>query len=176
MYKNKVVRDNYHTEGNMSGYHGRVVNLTSNIVIENRAARHNYFIEDTLECGIELWGHEVKSVRCGMASIKEAWIAVENGELIIKQMHITKWDTALDFGIQPTRERKLLAHKREINKLNNLVQRDGYTLVPLKVYFSKGGKCKVLVGLCKGKHDYDKRESAKKADAQREIQRAMKDR
>ena len=170
-----MARDTYYTDGGLKGYHGRVINITSNIVIENRAAKHNYFIEDTVECGIELWGHEVKSVRCGMASIKEAWIAVENGELILKQMHITKWDTSFEYGIQPTRERKLLAHKSEIRKMNQQVQRDGYTLVPLKVYFNKRGKCKVLVGICKGKHDYDKRETIKNRDIKRDMQRSLKD-
>ena len=151
------------------------IKLKHNSIIENRAARHNYFVEDTLECGIELWGHEVKSIRVGMASIKEAWIAIEKGELVLKQMHITKWDSAMEYGVSPTRERKLLAHKSEIRKFNQLIQREGYTLVPLKVYFNNRGKCKVLVGLCKGKKDYDKRETLKNRDIQREMQRVSKD-
>ena len=155
---------------------GRTVHhaLKKSVVIENRAARHNYFVEDTLECGIYLRGNEVKSIRCGMASIKEAWIDITDGQMVIKQMHITKWDTSNLHDVDTTRERVLLAHKREISKLFNLIKRDGYTLVPLKVYFNERGKCKVLVGVCKGKKLYDKRESAKQADAKRNMQRALK--
>lgn len=168
----------YNTEGNVCKAQGEALWHASkrNIVIENRSARHNYYIEDTLECGIELNGYEVKSIRCGMASIKEAWVSIENWQMLIKQMHITKWDGAWDFKIDTTRDRKLLAHKQEIKKWNNKVKLDGYTLVPLKVYFNNKGKCKVLVGLCRGKKLYDKRESAKKADAARTIQVEMKNR
>ena len=144
-------------------------------VINNRSASFNYFIDDTLECGIELKGHEVKSLRTGMASIEEAWIAIENGEMLIKQMYITKWDKAMGFGVATTRERKLLAHKIEIRKLNQQVQRKGCTLIPLKVYFTDSGKCKVLVGICRGKHDYDKRETIKKRDLDRSMQRKFED-
>lgn len=176
--RGRLMGNQYITEGNESKTHGRMIwhGLRHNVVIENRAARHNYFIDDTLECGIELNGYEVKSIRCGMASIKEAWVSLEKGQMFIKQMHITKWDGAWDFKIDPTRERKLLAHKREINKWFNKVKLDGYTIVPLKVYFNDKGKCKVLIGLCKGKKLYDKRESAKKADATRAIQAEMKNR
>lgn len=142
-------------------------------IIENRQAKYNYFIEDTLECGIQLRGNEVKSIAQGKCSIKEAWVAVENGELIAKGMHVTKWDTANLYDVDERRERKLLAHKQEITKLQQQVTRDGYTLVPLKVYFNNG-KCKMLVGVCKGKHNYDKRETAKRNTAKREAERAMK--
>ena len=141
------------------------------IVIENRKARHDYFIEDTLECGMELRGHEVKSIRSGMASIKEAWVHTDGKQLIIKQMHITPWETANRFDTQLNREIRLLAHSREISAMFKQVKLDGYTLVPLKIYFNDKGKCKVLIGICKGKKDYDKRASEKLRDTTREMQR-----
>lgn len=141
--------------------------------IENRKAYHDYFIEDTLECGVQLRGNEVKSIREGKASIKEAWVAVENGELIIKKMHITKWDSANLFDVDENRERKLLAHKSEIKELDKKAQLQGYTLMPLKAYFNDG-KCKILVGLARGKHNYDKRQVAKEKQAQRDMSRAIK--
>lgn len=149
--------------------------MNKSITIENRSARHEYFIEDTLECGIELRGNEVKSIREGKASIKEAWVAIENGELFIKQMHITQWKTANQYDVDEKRDKRLLAHKNEINKLGIRVKQDGYTLIPLKIYFNGRGKCKVLIGVCKGKHLYDKRQSSKEKTAKREIERAIKD-
>lgn len=145
-----------------------------NIVIENRKAYHDYFVEETYECGIALWGNEVKSLRDGKASIKESWVAIENGEVLIKKMHVAPWNTANSFDIDETRERKLLMHKSEIRELSRKVQQDGYTLVPLKVYFSDASKVKVLIGLCKGKHDYDKRQAEKEKQAKREMSRASK--
>ena len=149
--------------------------MNKSITIENRSARHEYFIEDTLECGIELRGNEVKSIREGKASIKEAWVAVENGELFIKQMHITQWKTANQYDIDEKRDKKLLAHKNEINKLGIRVKQDGYTLIPLKIYFNDRGKCKVLLGVCKGKHLYDKRQANKEKTTKREMDRVLKD-
>lgn len=143
-------------------------------VIENRKAYHDYFVEETYECGIALWGNEVKSLRDGKASIKESWVAIENDEVIIKKMHVAPWNTANSFDIDETRERKLLMHKSEIRELSRKVQQDGYTLVPLKVYFSEASKVKVLIGLCKGKHDYDKRQVEKEKQAKREMSRASK--
>lgn len=148
--------------------------MKNSATIENRKAKYDYFIEETLECGIELRGNEVKSIRSGKASIKEAWVSVESGELVIKQMHITPWETSNRYDVSEVRERKLLAHKAEIRKLSRAVQRDGYTLVPLKVYFSDNGKCKVLVGLCKGKKNYDKREAQKERDIKRSINEKLK--
>lgn len=142
--------------------------------IENRKARYDYFVEETLECGIELRGNEVKSIRNGTASLKESWVVVENNELVVKKMHITSWETANKFDVDENRTRRLLAHKAEIRELDRKVQRDGYTLVPLKVYFSKG-RVKMLVGLCKGKHTYDKRAVEKAKQAKRDIDRAIKD-
>ena len=148
--------------------------MKNSVTIENRKAKYDYFIEETLECGIELRGNEVKSIRSGKASIKEAWVSVESGEMVIKQMHITPWETSNRYDVSEVRERKLLAHKAEIRKLSRVVQRDGYTLVPLKVYFSDNGKCKVLVGLCKGKKNYDKREAQKERDIKRSINEKLK--
>lgn len=148
--------------------------MKNSATIENRKAKYDYFIEETLECGIELRGNEVKSIRSGKASIKEAWVSVESGETVIKQMHITPWETSNRYDVSEVRERKLLAHKAEIRKLSRAVQRDGYTLVPLKVYFSDNGKCKVLVGLCKGKKNYDKREAQKERDIKRSINEKLK--
>ena len=148
--------------------------MKNSATIENRKAIYDYFIDETLECGIELRGNEVKSIRSGKASIKEAWVSVESGEMVIKQMHITPWETSNRYDVSEVRERKLLAHKAEIRKLSRAVQRDGYTLVPLKVYFSDNGKCKVLVGLCKGKKNYDKREAQKERDIKRSINEKLK--
>ena len=142
--------------------------------IENKKAYHDYFVEDTLECGISLWGNEVKSIRDGKCNIKEAWVQVQNGNLVIRGMHIARWGTANAFDVDETRERQLLAHKREISKLAGIVSQDGVTLVPLKVYFNDRGKCKVLVGVCRGKHNYDKRNSMKERQVKRDIDRALK--
>ena len=131
-------------------------NTKNNVVIENRKVYHDYFVEETLECGIELRGNEVKSIRNGMASIKESWVTIENNQIYIKKMHITKWDTSNQFDVDETRERKLLAHKNEIRELGKKVCIQGYTLMPLKIYFVNG-RAKLLIGLCKGKHNYDKR-------------------
>lgn len=148
--------------------------VKNDICIENRRARHDYFVEDTLECGIELLGNEVKSLRSGMASIKEAWVSVDNGELFIKQMHITKWSTSNNFDVEENRNRKLLAHKSEIVKLGKAAEQQGYTLVPLKVYKDNHSRFKVLVGVCKGKHNYDKRATEKERQIKRDIERYTK--
>ena len=148
----------------------------SNVCIENRKARYDYFVEETLECGIELRGNEIKSIRDGSASIKESWISIENGQMYIKKMHITPWKTANSFDVDESRKRRLLAHRKEINDFDRKIQRDGYTLIPLKVYIDNNGRCKVLVALAKGKHDYDKRQSAKDKQAKMDIDRALKNR
>lgn len=148
----------------------------SNVCIENRKARYDYFVEETLECGIELRGNEIKSIRDGSASIKESWISIENGQMYIKKMHITPWRTANSFDVDESRERRLLAHRKEINDFDRKIQRDGYTIIPLKVYIDNNGRCKVLIGLAKGKHDYDKRQSAKDKQAKIDIDRALKNR
>lgn len=138
--------------------------------IENRKAYHDYYVEEKLECGIELLGNEVKSIKDGKMSIKEAWISVENGQLIMKNSHVAKWGTANKFDVDERRDRRLLAHKTEIRHLDEVTKLQGYTLIPLKVYTVRG-LCKVEIGLCKGKHNYDKRDSIKKRDMQREAGR-----
>ena len=144
-----------------------------NIEIKNKKAYFNYSILEELECGISLRGNEVKSIKNGMCSIKEAWCTIQNGELVIKQMHITQWETANRFDVDENRDRVLLAHKSEINKMIGQLKEKGIALVPLKLYI-KGGKVKVLVGVCKGKKLYDKRETIKQRDINREIQRDLK--
>ena len=141
----------------------------------NRAARHNYFVEESLEAGIELFGTEVKSLRCGGLNLKDAWCDFQDGELFVKQMHISPYEQGNIFNKDPLRPRKLLLHRRELNRLYGLVKQQGITLVPLQVYF-KGSRVKVEVGLCRGKKLYDKRDDAAKKDAKRDIDRALKER
>jgi len=143
------------------------------LIANNKKAFHDYFIEEQYECGIVLVGTEVKSLRMGKCSIKEAWVRIEKGELWIMGMNISPYDKGNIFNVDPMRVRKLLVHRSEINKLDNAVARDGYTLVPLDVYFSKG-RAKVHIGLAKGKKLYDKRESIAKKDRAREAERDFK--
>lgn len=145
------------------------------IVAKNNKAHHDYFIEEKFEAGIELFGTEVKSIRQGTMHLKEAWCQVKDGELWIRQMHISPYEQGNIFNKDPLRPRRLLMHKREINYLFGKVKQDGYSLIPLSVYF-RGSRAKVEVALCKGKKIYDKREDAAKRDAQRQIDRAMKER
>lgn len=148
--------------------------MNKNIEIENRKAKYDYYIEDTLECGIELKGNEVKSIRNGSCNITDAWCQVQNNQLVIRGMHISKWSTSNTYDLlDETRERRLLAHKKEIYKLADKVAINGMTLIPLKVYLSNN-KIKVLVGLCKGKHNYDKRQSIKERQMKRDIERNLK--
>ena len=144
-------------------------------IAENRQARHEYFILESIEAGIELFGTEVKSIRAGGVSLKEAWISIENGEAWVKQMHIAPYEKGNIFNRNPLRERKLLMHKREIMRLFGQVKQGGLTLIPISMYF-KGSRVKVQVGLCKGKKLYDKREDAAKRDADRTIRRTLKER
>ena len=140
------------------------------IIIENKRAYFDYFVDEKLECGISLRGNEVKSILSGMATLKGAWCTIQNGELVIRGLHITKWDTANNFDVNEDRERVLLAHKKEIRKLADEIKLKGVTLIPTKMYFSSG-RCKVEVGVCRGKHNYDKRQSLKKKDMERDIAR-----
>ena len=144
-------------------------------IAENRKARHDYFILESYEAGIELTGTEVKSIRAGGLNLKDSWIAIEEGEAFIKQMHISPYEKGNIFNKDPLRERKLLMHKREIMKLLGQVKQGGLTLIPISVYF-KGSRVKVQVGLCKGKKLHDKRDSIAQRDAKRTIDRAMKER
>lgn len=150
--------------------------MGNNVCIENRKAKYNYFIEETLECGIELLGNEIKSIRLGQATIVDSWVSLDNGELFIKRMHVTPWSTANRYDIDEDRDKKLLAHKREIKSLESKLQNAGYTLIPLKVYVNNDGRCKVLIGLAKGKHNYDKRQTLKENQMNRDIERALKNR
>ena len=145
------------------------------IVARNQKAYPEYFVEEKLEAGIELSGTEVKSIRAGTLSLKEAWCQVKDGELFIRQMHIAPYEQGNIFNKDPLRPRRLLLHKREIMRLFGSVKQDGYALIPLSVYF-RGSLVKVEIGLCKGKKLYDKREDAAKKDAKRQIDRAMKGR
>ena len=142
---------------------------------ENRKAFHDYFVEESFEAGIELCGTEIKSLRAGGVNLKDAWCTVEDGEMWIKGMHISPYDHGNIFNRDPLRVRRLLLHKREIMRLFGLVKQQGYALIPLSLYF-KGSRVKVQLGLCKGKHLYDKRDDAARRDMQREAQRALKER
>lgn len=141
----------------------------------NRKARHDYFVEDTYEAGIALFGTEVKSVRLGQVNLKDSYCRVKNGELFAVGVHISPYEKGNIFNRDPMRDKKLLMHKKEILKLGQYVTRDSYTLVPLSLYFS-GSNVKMEVGLCKGKKLWDKREADAKADAGREIERVTKSR
>ena len=145
------------------------------IAAQNRKAYHDYFVEDKYEAGIELFGTEVKSIRAGTLNLKDSYYKNKNGEIYLHGMHISPYEHGNIFNKDPVRPRRLLMHKREIRKLQALVQQDGMALVPLSVYF-KNALVKVEVGVCKGKKNYDKRDAAAKRDAKREMDRAMKSR
>ena len=142
------------------------------IVSQNKKAYHDYFVEETYEAGIELFGTEVKSVRQGKINLKDSWCNIVKGEIFVNGMHISPYDHGNIFNRDPMRPKKLLMHKKEILKLFGLTKQQGYAIIPLQVYFTKG-KAKVLIGLCKGKKLYDKREDAAKKSANREIERNM---
>ena len=145
------------------------------IAAQNRKAFHDYFVEDRYEAGIELAGTEVKSIRAGTLNLKDAYCTVKDGELWVHGMHISPYEKGNIFNKDPVRSRRLLMHRREIRKLQALVKQDGYTLVPLSIYF-KGPHIKLEVGLCKGKKRFDKREAAAARDAKREMDRHLKER
>ena len=140
----------------------------------NRAALHEYFVLEKYECGIELFGTEIKSIRNGSVNLKESWADIQNGEVFVYGMHISPYEKGNIFNRDPFRVRKLLLHKKEINKLYGKIKQDGLTLVPLSLYY-KGQRVKLELGLCKGKKLYDKREDMAKRDAKRSMDRAMKD-
>ena len=144
-------------------------------VAQNKKAYHDYFVLEEYEAGIELFGTEIKSIRQGKLNLKDSWCNIIEGEIFVNGMHISHYDHGNIFNRDPLRVRKLLMHKREINRLLGTVKQDGLSLIPLSVYFKKG-RAKVKVGLCKGKKLYDKRDVAAKKDAARNIERAMKER
>ena len=145
------------------------------IVAENRKARHDYHIHETYEAGIALTGTEVKSLRAGKANLKDSYAHVENGEMMISQMHISPYEQGNIFNHDPMRKRKLLMHKKEILKLFGKTREKGYSLVPLKLYFTRG-KAKLQIALATGKKNYDKRQDIAARDAKRDMERAMRDR
>ena len=145
------------------------------IVVKNQKAHHEYFIEERFEAGIELVGTEVKSIRAGTLSLKEAWCQVKGGELWIRQLHIAPYEKGNIFNKDPLRPRRLLLHKREIMRLFAKVQQEGYSIIPLSVYL-KDSRVKLEIALCKGKKLYDKRQDTAVRDAKRQIDRAMKER
>lgn len=144
------------------------------VVAQNRKARHNYAIEETVEAGIVLTGTEVKSLRAGRASISECYAAEEGGELYLINSHIPEYPPAGRFNHEPRRPRKLLLHRRQIEKLVGAITREGYTLVPLSIYFDKRGMAKVELGLGRGKKKHDKRAAIKERDWQRQKQRLVR--
>ena len=143
------------------------------IAAQNKKAYHDYFVQDTYEAGIELFGTEVKSIRAGAVNMKDSYCSIEKGQMYMTGVHISPYEKGNVFNREPLRERRLLLHKKEILKLFGLVGKEGYTLVPLKLYF-KGSRVKVEVGLCKGKKLYDKRDALAKKEANRDIDRALK--
>ena len=143
-------------------------------IAQNKKARHDYFVEESYEAGIELCGTEVKSIRQGRVNLKDSWCSVDKGELFVNGMHISPFEQGNIFNRDPMRVRKLLMHKKEINRLFGIVKQTGYSLIPLSLYF-KGSRVKMQIGLCKGKKLYDKREDMAKRAAKRDMERAVKE-
>ena len=144
------------------------------VIANNKKAYHDYFVLEKYEAGIELAGTEVKSLRQGRANLKDSWCSIVKGECFVNGMHISPYDHGNIWGKDPMRVRRLLMHKREINKLFGILQQQGLSLIPLSLYF-KGSRAKLELGLCKGKKLYDKREAAAQRSAKRDIDRAMKE-
>ncbi|MDD7414188.1 MAG: SsrA-binding protein SmpB [Eubacteriales bacterium] len=145
------------------------------IVAQNRKARHDYFVEESLEAGLALHGTEVKSLRQGKCNLKDCFALVKDGEVFVHGMHISPYEQGNIYNVDPLRPKKLLLHKAEIRRLREQVMQQGYALVPLEVYL-KDGRMKLQLGVCKGKKNYDKRDDMARRDAQREIERSMRDR
>ena len=144
-------------------------------ISENRQARHDYFVLEAIEAGIELVGTEVKSIRCGGVNLKDSWCEISEGQLYVNGMHISPYEKGNIFNRDPRRVRRLLIHKSEIRRLFDKVRQEGLTLIPLKLYY-KGSRVKMEVGLCKGKRLYDKRDDMAKRQSERDIERALKER
>jgi SsrA-binding protein len=149
------------------------ISVSRKILVQNKKASFNYYLSDFLECGIELQGSEIKSIRLGGCSINDSYIVIKNNEAYILNMNIAPYDKAVSFGHDPLRTRKLLLHKKEIKKLCDKSTLDGYTIIPTKVYLKKGF-CKIEIALGKGKKLYDKREVIKKRDVDRSLRKAIK--
>jgi SsrA-binding protein len=148
---------------------------TNKTLAENRKARHDYFIEEAMETGIALVGTEVKSLRQGKANLKDSYAEVINGEVFVRNLHISPYEKGNIFNVDPLRERKLLLHKEQIMRLAGFIAQKGYTLVPLSLYL-KNGRVKVNLGVARGKKDYDKRDAMLEKAAKRDIERQLKDR
>ena len=144
------------------------------MIAQNRKAFHDFFVEEKYECGVSLYGTEVKSIRQGRVNLKESWAQIRKGEVWVEGMHISPYEQGNIFNRDPLRAKKLLLHKSEIRKLDSLVMRQGFTLIPLEMYF-KNGRVKLQLGLCKGKHLHDKRDSMARRDSEREIRRALRE-
>ena len=145
------------------------------VIAQNRKAFHDYFVDERYECGIALFGTEVKSIRQGRVNLKESWAQIRRGEVWVEGMHISPYEQGNQFNRDPLRSKKLLMHKSEIRKLGSLVDRQGYTLIPIEIYL-KEGRVKLQLGLCKGKQVHDKRDAMAKRDSDREIRRTLRDR
>ena len=143
------------------------------VIATNKKAFHDYFVEERYECGVALFGTEVKSIRLGKVNLKESWAQIRKGEVWVEGMHISPYEQGNIYNRDPLRAKKLLLHRSEIRKLDSLVMRQGFTLIPLELYF-RDGRVKVQLGLCKGKQLHDKRDSMAKKDSDREIQRALR--
>lgn len=143
------------------------------LIAQNKKAYHDYFVDEEYEAGIELVGTEVKSVRMGRVNFKDSYVSLKSGDALIIGMHISPYEQGSIYNHEPLRSRRLLLHKKEINKLIGLTSQEGYTLIPLKMYFS-GQYAKLLIGLCRGKKNYDKRAAAAERDAKRNIDRALR--
>ncbi len=150
-------------------------NAGSKTVCENRKARHDYFIHETYEAGIELKGTEVKSLRAGRANLKDSYGEIRNGEVFVRNMHVSPYEQGNIFNHDPLRPRKLLLHKAEIVKLFSQTREKGFTLIPLRIYFVRG-RAKLELALASGKHNYDKRQDLMAKAAKRDVERALKDR
>lgn len=145
-------------------------------IAENRKARHDYFIDEVIEAGIVLTGTEVKSMRMGRVNLRDSFARVVNGEVFLMNAHIAPYDKGNRWNHDPYRDRKLLLHKKQIRELSARVKQDGMTLVPVRAYFDKHGRAKVLLGVARGKKQYDKRHTEHEREARRHIDRVMKDR
>jgi len=150
-------------------------NANNTTVAKNKKAYHDYFVLETMEAGIELFGTEVKSIRMGRVNLKDSWCSIDGGEIFVNGMHISPYEHGNIFNRDPMRVKRLLMHKREIRRLLGVTKQQGLTLIPLSLYFKKG-RAKLEIGLCKGKKLYDKREVAAKRDADRTIERSVKNR
>ena len=152
-----------------------MANKENKTVAQNKKAYHDYFVLETYEAGIELFGTEIKSIRAGKVNLKESWCNVVNGEMLANGVHISPYELGNRFNRDPLRPKRLLLHKKEIMKLMGEVKQQGCALIPLSIYFNSQGRAKMQVGLCKGKKLYDKREADAQKSAQRDIERAMRE-